>query len=787
MAEEALGSNANTADTRLSYGSLVEMTTAAASTDPGVEDEVTTLRRRPLVSCAAVLLSTGVLSGLAVGAPAAVFSRAKHSAPTVTESLAVTDSTEGLYISLATEYYGKVSSRDDYPWPVVEPYRGTILSAEGSLAMNYSRATTNGDVGVFHWTVTKYGSEGDRTISPSNHANLTGTNLTYHFEHVGATYVVKLTVRSKNNLTIVGVAEEVVRCKYVKREVRTLTRPDHEALFHAYEEVYRVDEDKGRAKYGENFRPIDYFVRKHLDRMTLLGCTPYHNSEVFITAHMALNLEFDLALQSVDKTVVNGYWDYTIDDATFGDEWYNRSEIFTDKFFGSDPDGGRGSNDGDSHILRSGHFAYLPIAKDYNAAEHNVFGRVTDACNYNPSGYVQRASTISGLPTRVRLPGCQIVKGALAASSLESFHHIIETYFHAELHVAIGGAWGSQVNLRDAVDKATLRCANETLYNHTVDGAHYSACELVKYIQDISVNMNTVMRTAFDAFMSTDATKQDHSWYACPDTKECENADGKPGTCTCFSPILRAAKQGNETLSMSAIYTMLDELGLLSVFGDRYGSSTVDDGTYENITLTSPVWGAFNETVNETVKIYQWKHVSKSDSELLWRLFADYLADPPRFGPMSATLASPNDPIFWVTHNAWERIWHTKLLESESTFDMAWSNASDSCWGRNYHSVLPFRNLFNDSRVHDYTNEELLEAFKPHNPELPYVYESLAFEHCGEEEINHDLIGSDEPGAWPRLSELMAMEEGVRRVFQRGDVAADLWKQKLTRRRTQRS
>jgi hypothetical protein len=328
MAEEVLGSNTNTADTRLSYGSLVKMTTAPAGTDPGVEDEVTTLRRRPLVSCAAVLLSTGVLSGLAVGAPAAVFSRAKRSAPTVTESLAVTDSTEGLYISLATEYYGKVSSRDDYPWPVVEPYRGTILSAEGSLAMNYSRATTNGDVGVFHWTVTKYGSEGDRTISPSNHANLTGTNLTYHFEHVGATYAVKLTVRSKNNLTIVGVAEEVVRCKYVKREVRTLTRPDREALFHAYEEVYRVDEDKGRAKYGENFRPIDYFVRKHLDRMTLLGCTPYHNSEVFITAHMALNLEFDLALQSVDKTVVNGYWDYTIDDATFGDEWYNRSEIF---------------------------------------------------------------------------------------------------------------------------------------------------------------------------------------------------------------------------------------------------------------------------------------------------------------------------------------------------------------------------------------------------------------------------------------------------------------------------
>ena len=69
------------------------------------------------------------------------------------------------------------------------------------------------------------------------------------------------------------------------------------------EVLYRTDMAEGTARYGEKFKNGKYLSRKHAAATDVDGCTPWHNGYVFLTAHAAFNLEFEQALQAVDKSV----------------------------------------------------------------------------------------------------------------------------------------------------------------------------------------------------------------------------------------------------------------------------------------------------------------------------------------------------------------------------------------------------------------------------------------------------------------------------------------------------
>ena len=56
-------------------------------------------------------------------------------------------------------------------------------------------------------------------------------------------------------------------------------------------------------------------TRKHLARMTLDRCTPWHNGKVFFTSHAAFALEMEQSLQAIAPSIALPYWDYTIDGA----------------------------------------------------------------------------------------------------------------------------------------------------------------------------------------------------------------------------------------------------------------------------------------------------------------------------------------------------------------------------------------------------------------------------------------------------------------------------------------
>ena len=56
-------------------------------------------------------------------------------------------------------------------------------------------------------------------------------------------------------------------------------------------------------------------------------------------------------------------------------------------------------------------------------------------------------------------------------------------------------------------------------------------------------------------------------------------------------------------------------------------------------------------------------------------------------------------------------------------------------------AVLPWKNFLNEESDDGYTNEQLVQLFDPRNPELPHVYDTFAWDHCGwdplQASVNH--------------------------------------------------
>ena len=96
--------------------------------------------------------------------------------------------------------------------------------------------------------------------------------------------------------------------------------------------------------------------------------------------------------------------------------------------------------------------------------EKNAFGRLTESWNQDPSMFVARSSTVCGLETRARLPGCSELTKLVAAANLtfppgqflSKFEEAVEEGFHAELHGMVGGAWDCQMHDGTSLDMETM-------------------------------------------------------------------------------------------------------------------------------------------------------------------------------------------------------------------------------------------------------------------------------------------------------------------------------------------
>uniref|UniRef100_A0A7S2FFR2 Tyrosinase copper-binding domain-containing protein n=1 Tax=Octactis speculum TaxID=3111310 RepID=A0A7S2FFR2_9STRA len=326
-------------------------------------------------------------------------------------------------------------------------------------------------------------------------------------------------------------------------------------------------------------------------------------------------------------------------------------------------------------------------------------------------------SSICGLPTASRLPGCVELRGLVGSPEESQIHIRAEYDFHARVHMMVGGAWDCPISLLTATQSPAMSDANS-----------------VRIIETIALGLNTLWRTL-----------QISGHLICGQDCNLTDDDGGATTttspsCACSCPIVdEIYNSGNLTASFA--YDLMDSTGLWSMI------DTLCDWCLD---------------YNETSGKYEFSGTmtGSTQEEELTILFTLLTCHPGHVSQMGTPLAGPNDPLFWPIHGAFERVIDYLRLTGNTTHDCA---VVDSCtssaenrkirWdydddplcvpmlvngtqqiGQGWHDILPFSGFLGDESSHDYSNEELWQLFDPLNPRLTYIYDSFDWEHCHEEE-----------------------------------------------------
>ena len=552
-----------------------------------------------------------------------------------------------------------------------------------------SGPTCSADAMTWTWTVEH--EEDGATVTDYSASGRGVDSVEVVLERAAQVYTVRATAVGAGGERTLSL-EEPVMCKYVRREVRKLTTTDRERYLAAAALFHTLDADAGRRKYGAKFTNYKESVAKHLARMTLDGCTPYHGYDTFLTAHESFVLEFEQALQAVDPAISAPYWDYTIDTVKYGHvgRVAAESDIFKDDWFGPLDN----SKHGD--VLTSKHFSHLPVALDRDLPEHNGFGYVTDSVNQNDSPYVTRVSSICGLPTKATLAGCTELKSIFNAGSLSQLRSQIETVYHATLHMSLGGVSDCAFSLKDAV-------ADESMGGPDRPALFEAIGQMANTLWR-SMELGKIMRCDSDCSTETDSF----------------------ATCQCSCPSVDAWSDDEK---YELAYAQLEHMGMTNMLLSESGTA--------------------NYFETSKAGMVQLKDATSDENKAFWKWFVDFSCHPGKMAPYATPLAANNDPIFWVSHAAWGRYWHfVRLAPSFATdfhndwmdpttknFLDHWQNVSNCENMLTLDDVLPFKGFTRDDakgEAKPYSNRELLDLFSPNNPDLPYMYSDFDWSHCGD-------------------------------------------------------
>jgi hypothetical protein len=650
----------------------------------------------------------------AVGAACYAATRPSGGAPVASLAVDAASSSSGEVGVRITNAYGAWDAGTLYPWAhVVEPFRDTKfqVASDETCAMTLAHVDLTG--------AEVRAGEAPFAITTLDEPNA----MTAVFTRAAGDYVLKVTCDDA-----AGGAPKArtinLKAKYVRREIRTLHAGDLARYMNATALVHTLSLAAGQARFGPKFKNYEYFTAKHLDKRSIDECTPYHDGDVFLTAHAAFSLEFEQALQAIDPSLASPYWDYTLDDEKYGEDWAAESAIFSKNMFGSYG----ASRTSEGHRIGDGPLVGARVATQgamnrTDWPESNSFGRLTEAWNADDTLFVGRADTICELETKARLPGCSKLALAIAASNstaypgafLPSFENAIETGFHAELHGMLGGAWGCE--MRDGTSLSMKAFA--TAYPETR-----------KILEILGVYLNLLWRSVYKRDPNCGACDMA---VTCPASGTCSSGDG---SCRCFSAAFEeayaAAKDDDEKLLRLANEALRVD-AINSAMKNAQAAVGLWQNTTGNVQFIGPDGAPLSAGANNALKIF----------------LAKLVLHPAKVAPYATPLAASNDPLFWVTHNAWERVWHYVQLHPSTQYGNAlYADSAERlkqywdvnhaglepyrvCWGRYWDAKLPFSDFLGEgNHGQDYTNGELMQIFQPTNPDLPFVYHNLRWDHC---------------------------------------------------------
>ena len=250
------------------------------------------------------------------GPVASLAARSSPSGPSGASGERLSVSGDGGVVVRITNEYGAWDSSTLYPWAhVVEPYKETKFQVASDQSCSFALAHVAGT------GVAIRSADAAFRITTTSETNA----MTAVFTRAAGDYALTATCSSSSTsdaaAAATATATYALKAKYVRREIRTLNAADLGAYVNATALVHSLSLGEGQARFGPKFKNYEYFTAKHLDKRSIDECTPYHDGDVFLTAHAAFSLEFEQALQAVDPSIASPYWDYTLDDAKYGKDW----------------------------------------------------------------------------------------------------------------------------------------------------------------------------------------------------------------------------------------------------------------------------------------------------------------------------------------------------------------------------------------------------------------------------------------------------------------------------------
>mmetsp|Transcript_109923 Transcript_109923/g.319886 ORF Transcript_109923/g.319886 Transcript_109923/m.319886 type:complete len:864 (+) Transcript_109923:2-2593(+) len=617
----------------------------------------------------------------------------------------------------------------NFGYPLVEPYRITTLSVTDSLsgASNYfdgeggrraladqhngsPRATVGArveaqlaDSNRYRWRIAATdGSSSSESLewTASLDANslvdsaTTATSLEVTFTSPGwyAVFVDEFPANSnrgagQSNAPHRSYQSKVV-CRYVRREIRALFPEDQSLFFDTLEIMYRTSWGEGQAKYGNVWRNAGVFARDHNNLAAQRECDHMHDGLGFLTAHGALTLDFEKAMQMVDPSISIPYWDFTIDAQAASESgsiksWYD-SEIFDKSFFGS-----VATDATNGHVVEEGRWAYVPVnmaAYGINGSQAagnvlNAYGHLRAPWNTNSASFLTRHNQTSGY-TQSSPPSCEWHYEQLQFTDWALFGREIQYEPHGKIHTMVAGVWGNKQD-------------------------HYWE------------EMGFEARIGASIAMSSFGFQKDlwrRHWMQCP---EACSSDADTDTCKCScSPILSELRTSdNREMAATDVLQAVDG----STFSDAESHLNAD-GEERSFEILELMCDSYDDThtmigdlgnsggpidplfwpVHPTIdRLWHWRRLNGMDDES-W----------------------PSDAKHTYFHDVYGKDGSVE--------------AGGSCYGHGPDDVMSWRNLF-DTDDHYYTNRELYNYLAPGSEELPYIYDSFLWPHCVSEGYSADL------------------------------------------------
>ncbi|CAM9098436.1 unnamed protein product [Heterosigma akashiwo] len=382
-------------------------------------------------------------------------------------------------------------------------------------------------------------------------------------------------------------------------------------------------------------------------------------------------------MQMIDPVVSLPYWEYTVDTDLYG---YNiwESPIFSEEWFSPF------LSNTQNHIVDQGRFAYLEVPKVSDGFDvFNPYGLLRTPWVTDPTPYLTRGKFVNGATMAISGVECSDFVTAFNASDLATLNMEMNGFTHGPVHIQIGGEWNLEEEMLDFMD----------------DYGDFRA--------DLALIFKVLWRTGF---------------ARCPTT--CTEGE----TCQCTAPLEvleQAGLTAYEALMQADVLKYLDT--------DGTNLYQADSGRYH----------------------IRGKEGSPEEEQFFLKML-QALSNPGYVGEMY-TSSAPTDPTFWILHPTIERLlsarrlikdtrpfnetWgytHEDYIPTDNGWVCDWSSVEGwglptcvqgTCSGHHANDVLEFK--FANFPGREFTNQELYNFIEPTNIDLPYMYDSYNWDHCG--------------------------------------------------------